>query len=484
MIYNDDCLKVLKTMEENSIYAIVTDPPYGLNFMGKKWDYDIPTVAVWRECLRVLKPGGHLLAFGGTRTNHRLACRIEDAGFEIRDMIAWVYGSGFPKSLNIGKEIDSVLGIDREVIGVRDTLIGNGGKGNNFLTENSRNRRVDVTIPASAMAKKWEGFGTALKPALEPITMARKPLDGTIVQNVLTHGVGGINVDGCRVLGEIAYVPGGLHRGSSATIVFSEGTTDLDRGPHNRWPANLIHDGSEKVTAVFPKDSSRFFYCAKASASDRDEGCKEVVSWENVDLKSELLGMRSQIKDISDDIILRLKGYDWNTILSGKTDTDLSQQGLMFTIKIISKLIIELKISNWSQNLSIREHILDVISMIRVSGLNLVDFVESIKKYQKSITEEETVLVLGVVNAVSKTLQKINALGKIGNGHNTVKPTDLMRYLCRLVTPPGGIVLDPFMGSGSTGKAAILEGFQFIGIEKEKQYFDIAEARINHAEKK
>jgi DNA modification methylase len=279
-----NCLDVMRDMEENSVDSIVTDPPYGLAFMGKRWDYDVPSVEIWAECLRVLKPGGHLLAFAGTRTQHRMAVRIEDGGFEIRDMIAWVYGSGFPKSHN----------------------------------------------------GPWGG--TALKPALEPITMARKPLEGTVAANVQEWGTGGLNIDGCRV-------PGAKHTQSTSHPGGQHGTfrplaargAQLDDGT-GRWPANLIHDGSDEVVGLLD-DAARFFYCAKASKSDR-----------------------------GDD-----------------------------------------------------------------------------------------------------------------NNHPTVKPTDLMRYLCRLITPPGGLVFDPFTGSGSTGKAAMLEGFRFVGAELSEEYAEIARARIGHA---
>jgi site-specific DNA-methyltransferase (adenine-specific) len=298
-IVNGDSLLVLQLLDDNSVDAIVTDPPYGLSFMGKKWDYDVPSEELWRQCFRVLKAGGHLLCFAGTRTQHRMAVRIEDAGFEIRDMIAWVYGSGFPKSLDVSKAIDKAAGHWRGKAG--EVVSDNGAmSGGNY-------ERTPKGDPITAAAVAWQGWGTALKPALEPITVARKPLIGTVAENALQHGTGAINVDGCRV-GE-------------------------------RWPANFIHDGSEQVTDLLGS-AARFFYCAKASKRDRDEG----------------------------------------------------------------------------------------------------------------------------------------------NHHPTVKPTDLMRYLCRLVTPPDGIVLDPFMGSGSTGKAAVLEGFRFIGIEREEEYCEIAKARIKHAQ--
>jgi len=297
-LIHGDCLEKLKELPDNSVDSIVTDPPYGLSFMGKKWDYDVPSVEVWAECLRVLKPGGHLLAFAGTRTQHRMAVRIEDAGFEIRDMIAWVYGSGFPKSHNL--------------------------KGD------------------------WQGWGTALKPALEPITVARKPLgEKTVAANVLEHGTGAINVDGCRV-GE-------------------------------RWPANLIHDGSDEVVGLFPQANG-------------------------------VVGARREGGDKS--------------IFSGGGHHQAQKQRIVGGIK-------------------------DTGSAAR--------FFYCAKASKRDRNE--------------------GAL----NNHPTVKPTSLMQYLIRLVTPPNGIVLDPFMGSGSTGKAAIMEGFQFIGIEREENYMEIAQARINSA---
>jgi len=316
-LHHGDCLEVLRSLPDCSVDSIVTDPPYGLSFMGKRWDYDVPSVEVWAECLRVLKPGGHLLAFAGTRTQHRMAVRIEDAGFEIRDMIAWVYGSGFPKSLNLKGE--------------------------------------------------WQGWGTALKPALEPITVARKPLIGTVAENVLQHGTGAINVDGGRVGTEQRYNSPARNKAGGNSLNMSAVGMPQDangRMAAGRWPANFIHDGSEEATDLLGA-SARFFYCAKASAKDRDEGVAGVAGVAG--------GM------------------------SGRRDGSMG----------------------------------------------------------------------------SITMRK--------NTHPTVKPTDLMRYLCRLVTPPSGIVLDPFMGSGSTGKAAMLEGFAFVGIEREAEYIDIAKARIQSA---
>ena len=380
-IINGDCLDVLKELEDNSVDSIVTDPPYGLSFMGKRWDYDVPNVDIWKECLRVLKPGGHLLCFAGTRTQHRMAVRIEDAGFEIRDMIAWVYGSGFPKSLDVSKAIDKAAG----ALGTQAAGFNTAGGKENYGKQD-KSFRSDYGYqftPATPEAKQWEGWGTALKPALEPITVARKPLIGTVAENVLHYGTGAINVDG----GRVDFISDEDRKESTQKNQHADfGTPPLtgnnvygdysmiepkNYNPTGRWPANFIHDGSEEVTDLLGS-AARFFYCPKASKRDRDEGC------EGIDEKS------------AGECINRVEG-------SAGMESPRAGAG-------------------------------------RTSGSH--------------------------------------------NRHPTVKPTDLMRYLCRLVTPPKGIVLDPFMGSGSTGKGAILEGFDFIGIEREEEYCKIAERRI------
>ena len=196
-LYCGDCVEVLRLLPDGSIDSVVTDPPYGLSFMGKRWDYDVPSEEVWRECLRVLKPGGHLLAFAGTRTQHRMAVRIEDAGFEIRDMIAWVYGSGFPKSLDVSKAMDRAAGL-LPAEGKGFTVAGYGHAPDKLL-HTAPSRGYVRPSPATDAARQWAGWGTALKPALEPITVARKPLVGTVAENVLAHGTGALNIDGCRV---------------------------------------------------------------------------------------------------------------------------------------------------------------------------------------------------------------------------------------------------------------------------------------------
>ena len=255
-LHHGDCLEVMATMADNSVDAIVTDPPYGLSFMGKRWDYDVPSVEVWYECLRVLKPGGHLLAFAGTRTQHRMAVRIEDAGFEIRDMIAWVYGSGFPKSLDVSKAIDKAAGAEREVVGSREVtrdLARNGRTGDEAISPVPViGATIPITAPATPEAQQWAGWGTALKPALEPITMARKPLKGTVAANVLKYGTGGLNVDGCRVRIQESlpsYTVGpkqGAGQGLNPRFTRRNQQARADSGdnprydPSGRWPANLI----------------------------------------------------------------------------------------------------------------------------------------------------------------------------------------------------------------------------------------------------
>jgi site-specific DNA-methyltransferase (adenine-specific) len=374
-LINSDCIAAMKEMPENSVDSIVTDPPYELGFMGKSWDSSgiAFNVEVWQEALRVLKPGGHLIAFSGSRTYHRMAVAIEDAGFEIRDQIMWVYGSGFPKSYNISKKIEG-----------------------------------------------WDGWGTALKPAHEPMVLARKPFVGTVANNVLTYGVGGLNIDGCRVEG----VPPSVPQPSLSVrerVTYGFGTGEGRNGEMSqatgRFPANFIHDGSDEVVALFPDTKSgiakrgnsggnnfgsdtpkpplddigyadsgsaaRFFYCAKASKRDRNEG---------------------------------LDGFEGKEIAA-------KGNGLARKCATCSASVID--------------------------GCECPDrtFVNPTR----------------------------------ANHHPTVKPTSLMQYLVKLVTPPNGIVLDPFMGSGSTGKACVYEGFYFIGIEQSEEYIKIAEARIEYA---
>jgi site-specific DNA-methyltransferase (adenine-specific) len=286
-----DCREQLKLIPDESVDSIVTDPPYELGFMGKSWDASgiAYNVEVWRKCLRVLKPGGYLLAFGGSRTYHRLACAVEDAGFEIRDQIMWVYGSGFPKSLDVGKAIDKMHGAERDtltkevsdIFGNRTERLeraafGIGANGSSFKGH-AEGAMARETASATDDAKKWDGWGTALKPAHEPVVVARKPLAGTVAQNVLRHGTGAINIDGCRVEGNVQ----GHRTNGKANAIYGDLSYNAGEkweGSNNgRWPANFIHDGSDEVLELFPEtkpetSAARFFYCAKASKAERNAG--------------------------------------------------------------------------------------------------------------------------------------------------------------------------------------------------------------------
>ena len=378
-----DCLEVMATFEANSIDAIVTDPPYGLSFMGKNWDHGIPGVPFWAEALRVAKPGCHLLAFGGTRTFHRLACAIEDAGWEIRDTLMWVYGSGFPKSLDVSKAIDKAAGVQRKVVGIKDGayLL----KSNAFADKaiNGHNPNVEVTAPATDAARQWEGWGTALKPAYEPIILARKPLDGTVAANVQKWGCGAINVDGCRVEGVPPSVPQPSFNSPTGAVYgfkCGEGRSGvMSQASKGRWPANLLHDGSEEVLELFPESA----------------------------------GGAAQIK--------RRSGMGYH----GGARGDVHEERI---------------------------------------------------NYPKGSGSAARFFYCAKASRAERTCG-----GAIVNGHPTIKPLALMRYLCRLITPPNGVILDPFMGSGTTGMAAKQGGFEFIGIEKEAEYIAIAEARIGAA---
>lgn len=400
-VLHGDCRSELELLPDNSVDSIVTDPPYELGFMGKSWDasgiaYD---QRVWVQCLRVLKPGGHMLAFSGSRTYHRMACAIEDAGFQIRDQIMWVYGSGFPKSLNISKAMDKAAGAERE----NGKLKWKGGTQLGVINDDSwKPKDVYESQPTTDDAKEWDGWGTALKPAHEPIVLARKPLDGTVANNVLTHGTGGINIDGCRV-GEGAKKWVTPRGGIWSTD--SESTSELVDNPLGRFPANFIHDGSDEVLELFPE-------------TNKPSG-----------------------------------------IASGATRGKLGTQGRFG--------------SATGENMGESKFYGDIGSAARFfycAKASKKDRNEGLDGFAEKRPDERTATGMG-------TFQE-KGVAKQANHHPTVKPTELMRYLCRLITPPNGTVLDPFTGSGSTGKAAVLEGFNFIGIEQSAEYVEIAKARI------
>jgi site-specific DNA-methyltransferase (adenine-specific) len=397
-----DCLDKLREMEDNSVDSIVTDPPYGLSFMGKKWDYDVPSTEIWRECLRVLKPGGHLLSFAGSRTYHRMAVNIEDAGFEVRDQLMWIYGSGFPKSHNIGKAVDKKLGNEREIIGENPNhrtsealyeLGFQGGKGDGQITKGN---------------SEWEGWGTALKPAHEPIVMARKPLsEKTVVDNVLEWGTGGINIDESR----IGYVSDydkkhqeDIRKGTG-TFFGGNGNSKCEQvDMQGRFPANVLL--SEEAAENLDEHSG----ISKSSGSVR------------------------------------------------RKDTETDPTSIDFKHK-------EGEMSNPYAG--------------QVGGASRYFYVAKPSKKEKEfgMTGEDKILNRVNSGGIENDPKWKPVVRK--NSHPTVKPIKLMEYLITMVTPKGGITLDPFMGSGSTGIAALQNGFQFIGIEREQEYMDIAEQRIN-----
>ena len=409
-ILNGNNIDLLKTLPDNSVDSIVTDPPYGLSFMNKKWDYDVPSVELWKEVYRVLKHGGHVLSFGGTRTYHRMVVNMEDAGFEIRDQIMWLYGSGFPKSLNIGKAIDKLQGNEREDLGKSLVTRLNIPK-NDIYEAGIRGKECTITKGNS----EWEGWGTALKPANEPICLARKPLsEKSIAENVLKHGTGGINIDGCRVAtdDEIS------NHNRSAKSATSKGkfgdskeqeTHQTDGQKIGRFPANVIHDGSDEVLEGFPDNKGAF---APVKSGQKGFG-------------GEIYGKYAQAGDDGQTFYNDGLGSASRFFYCAKASKDDRNNGL--------------------------------------------------KGFEIKRPDNRTDVGMG--SFVEKGLQPQ------ANFHPTVKPTELMRYLCRLITPPNGIVLDPFMGSGSTGKGAILEGFDFIGMELDPEYVEIAKARIEYAQK-
>ena len=417
-VHHGDCLDVLATLPANSVDSVCTDPPYGLEFMGKEWDgangfrrslngndtsrdnafgrtsktspeYRAGSLfqqwcELWAtECLRVLKPGGHMLAFGGTRTSHRLACAIEDAGFEIRDSIAWLYSQGFPKSLDVSKAIDRAAGAERERVprigGALNAGTANGWAGSSPDSETAPLAGTQqVTAPATDAARTWQGWGSALKPAHEPVVVARKPLIGTVAANVLAHGTGALNIDGCRVEGDVPQtVQGGQH--SSGGIMNATGADRRTLStPHaaGRWPANVVLDESQAAALDTMSGETT------AKRSNRGAGKCETGTY--------------GAWGLADDPV---RGHD---------DTGGASR-FFYTAKA------------------------DAAERVRING----------------------------------------------TAHPTVKPLALMRWLVRLVTPPGGVVLEPFAGSGTTVEACILERFRCIAIEREADYLPLITQRIN-----
>jgi len=386
-----DCLEGLKLLDDNSVDSIVTDPPYELGFMGKKWDSTgiAYNVELWKECLRVLKPGGHLLAFGGTRTYHRMTCAIEDAGFEIRDCIQWIYGSGFPKSHDISKAIDKQAGAERKVIG-KSSRHGGGIKGNGTSYELPPDIPY-ITAPATPEAQQWDGWGTALKPAHEPIVVARKPIsEKTIAENVLKWGTGGINIDDCRIAYDMS-----------------------DTNP----ATNPLYRKENGYKTNYGIDSNPSAYALKKEAGT--------------------MNINNQGR------------FPANVILDEETGKILDEQS---GIRPSGK-------GNGNAKVGVATNGQGVPPLRR----------------GKLVPRNDT-------GGASRFFYCAKASKKErgeGNNHPTVKPLSLIKYLITLVTPPGGICLDPFEGSGTHALACEELGFNYIGFELDKEYYEIAKNRIN-----
>lgn len=402
-IYQGSMLDLLEVIKPNTIDSVVTDPPYELNFMNKGWDRSGIAFQkkTWEKCFQALKPGGYLLAFGGSRTFHRIAVAIEDAGFEIRDVIMWVYGSGFPKSHNVGLAIDKINGVESKTV-------SNGRSGKSSHAFQSEETTTAGEYEIKEAQNEWQGWGTALKPAYEPVIVARKPLKGTVAKNVLKHGVGAINIDECRVGNEHFIIEDGLYDNGN-NVAFG----NVKRTPKEydgRFPANFIHDGSDEVVELFPNSNG---------------GTGETKVYESYD---------------NDIHFNASKNVNRNSYAD-----DGNASRFFYTAKANKK-----------------------------------DRDEGLKLFEE-------------IDGGSYKFREDGSLdGKIPsrkNIHPTVKPCELMQYLVRLVTPKNGTVLDPFMGSGSTGKATMFENrerksnYKFIGIDLDldNQYCEIANARIDYA---
>jgi site-specific DNA-methyltransferase (adenine-specific) len=448
-LYNDDCLVILKTMDDNSIDSIVTDPPYGLSFMGKKWDYDVPSQEIFEECLRVLKPGGYLLSFSGSRTYHRMAVRVEDAGFEIRDQLMWLYGSGFPKSLNIGKAVESHqktgksdsktlrqtrMGDDYEPSGQEDYT-----KGRMFSCS-----EIEYDGTEQEIKNKWKGWGTALKPAHEPIVMARKPLsEKTVATNVLKHGAGGINIDDSRVAGTpepTRFNPSEhSHDGWRMNSTGEECAINAEK-TSGRFPSNVILSHHPECQCIGVKTVK-----GNSKPHELHSNTEQYEGWGNITFrKGEMVGHGDEDgNETVDDYICHencpIKIMDEQSGVSTSFKSDNSYEGIQGSQNIFK--------GSYGKN----------------TGQLYGDKGGASRFFYCAKT--------------SKNERNLGLDDK--NNHPTVKPIKLMKYLQTLVTPKGGTTLDPFMGSGTSGASANIAGFNFIGIEMDEDYFKIAEARIN-----
>lgn len=452
-LFQGDNMISLKKLPDNSIDSIVSDPPYGLSFMNKKWDYDVPSVEFWKEVYRVLKPGGHVLSFGGTRTYHRMAVNIEDAGFEIRDQIQWIYGSGFPKSHNIGKAVDKLQGNEREVVGIKENWHELKGSDDRFYVD----KRVDLELTKGTTPQ--EGWGTALKPANEPICVARKPLsEKSVAENVIKWGTGGINIDGCRI-----GTTGGTER--SGLAPYNEqgwrvGHTVVEK-EEGRFPANIIFEcicdelvdgGVIKSGSNNRTDKGVVTGNLGFGRGTEVERHTQIQIHTNPECPCYMLDEQSGNIKSTGSVRKKENEYD-GTSYKGKNELGRSSNPYAGEKGGSSRFFYVAKVSKSERNMGL-------------------DGFEEKKSRTNQINSEKW---LHCEATVKKDIVHKNT-------HPTLKPVQLMSYLVRLVTPPNGIVLDPFMGSGSTGIATLLEGFRFCGMEMDPDYFKISEARIESYE--
>jgi site-specific DNA-methyltransferase (adenine-specific) len=491
-LYLGDNMASLKKLPDNSIDSVVTDPPYGLNFMGKKWDYDVPSVEFWKEVYRVLKPGGHILSFGGTRTYHRMVVNIEDAGFEIRDQIMWIYGSGFPKSHNIGKAVDKIQGNKREVIGTKNDFALDGRVRNTDIhkplketinADHTYGYKEGWDTPVTKGNSAFEGYGTALKPANEPICVARKPLsEKTVAANMMKWGTGGINVDGCRIGSEVHKVIGTNISGKIGEDQFDRIGDDrnyegMNKEVEGRFPANII------------------FECT----------CEEVIKGEKGEVKK-----TNRVRNNDTGVVMPMlnNNADKTEMIDNYNDTgdihtdpncpcyQLDQQSGVSKANGIFKKRNKLNNHNGNSIFNTNEIGSENYDYNDKGGASRFFYVAKVSKKERNMGlegfEEKTDGAKG--NGLDRRCSHCNTsqlkpndckcetpnwiTPAKKNHHPTVKPINLMTYLIRLVTPENGIVLEPFMGSGSTGIAAILEGRRFVGMEMDEEYFKIAEKRI------
>ena len=566
-----ECLAVMRTMADNSVDAIVTDPPYGLSFMGKRWDYDVPAVEVWAECLRVLKPGGHLLAFAGTRTQHRMAVRIEDAGFEIRDMIAWVYGSGFPKSLDVSKAIDKAAGAEREVVQQHPCPAGNKAGGNSLnMSVVGMPANAVITAPATHAAQEWAGWGTALKPSLETVTFASKPYtqeqERDIIQSNLIRLEARLWLLSSASAAEKNSTSNPKEYGAACGIAqwSADEITSTRAALCDQMGTSLFELATNTSLSIV----SSWRRTLEESWSDGNTSTIATKSSTTIDWKT----LKFSLSQITPESIIRAcslpGGFSANaSTAESHFNASLS---LLQSIRTLSATepaisleaetcrgvdvkpnldpcIMARKPLSGTVAANVIEHGTGALNIdgCRVEttdnlnggaysngekdlskatsyakGVNAGEFVQPPGRWPSNLIHDGSEEVLaafpqapGQQGDLKETGRPRPSSGRFGdmapphahaarietdksaarffycakaskrdrdedNNHPTVKPTDLMRYLCRLVTPPGGVVLDPFMGSGSTGKAALLEGFKFVGIERDPTYFEIANARI------